>query len=69
MDSDGSGDVDKDEGRDVEVEPEIEITVLAKGDTFVYTVPSFPVYKPTLQQMKLQCSAIYWISLCPQLRR
>ena len=49
-------DVDKDESRDVEVEPKIEvvITVLAKGDTFVYTVPSFPVYKPTLQQVKLQ---------------
>ena len=36
-------DVDKDESRDVEVEPKIEvvITVLAKGDTFVYTVPKF----------------------------
>ena len=51
MDFDGSGDVDKD---DVEIEPEIEITVLAKDDTFVYTVPSFPVYKPTLLQVKLQ---------------
>ena len=52
MDLDSNGDVD----RDVEVEPEIkvEITVLAKGDTFVYTIPSFLVYKPTLQQVKLQ---------------
>lgn len=86
MDPDGSGDIGKDESGDVEVEPEIEveITVLAKGDTFVYTALSFPVYKPTLQQVKLQLEessgevkvlmdlqsgAIYWISLCPQLRR
>ena len=56
MDPNSSGDVDKYESRDVEVKPEIavEITVLAKGDTFVHTVPSFPVYKPTLQQVKLQ---------------
>ena len=45
-------DRNRDASRDVEVE--IEIKVLAKGDTFVYTVPSFPVYKPTLQQVKLQ---------------
>ena len=33
---------------------DVEITVLAKGDTFLYTVPSFPVFKATLQQVKLQ---------------
>jgi len=52
MDLDSSGDVDKD--ADTAQEFDVEITVLAKGDTFVYTVPSFPVYKPTLQQVKLQ---------------
>ena len=31
-----------------------EITVLAKGQTFLYVVPSFPVYKATLQEVKLQ---------------
>jgi len=33
---------------------DVEFTVLAKGDTFLYTVPSFPVFKATLQQVKLQ---------------
>jgi len=31
-----------------------EITVLAKGREFLYVVPSFPVYKATLQEVKLQ---------------
>ena len=33
---------------------DVEVTVLAKGDTFLYTVPSFPVFKATLQQIRLQ---------------
>ena len=32
---------------------DVEITVLAKGDTFLYTIPSFPVFKATLQQVKI----------------
>ena len=36
------------------MDDEVEINILAKGDTFLYTVPSFPVFKATLQQVKLQ---------------
>ena len=31
-----------------------EIVILGKGKTFLYVVPSFPVYKATLQEVKLQ---------------
>lgn len=31
-----------------------EIVVLGKGNTFLYVVPSFPVYKADLQEVKLQ---------------
>jgi len=37
-----------------ELNMDIEVTILAKGDMFLYTVPSFPVFKATLQQVKLQ---------------
>lgn len=32
----------------------VEITVLAKGNTLSYIVPSFPVFKVALQEVKLQ---------------
>ena len=32
----------------------IEVTVLLTGRTFEYRVPSFPVYKATLREIKLQ---------------
>ena len=35
----------------------VEITVLAKGNTFLYIVPSFPVFNATLQEVKLQWEA------------
>jgi len=31
---------------------DVEITVLAKGDAFLYTVPSFPVFKGMLLQLE-----------------
>jgi len=31
-----------------------EVTVLGKGQTFLYIVPSFPVCMVTLQEVKLQ---------------
>lgn len=31
-----------------------KITVLTKGNTFLYVVPSFPVFKAKLQEVKLQ---------------
>ena len=32
----------------------VEITVLAKGNELLYIVPSFPVFKATLREVKLQ---------------
>lgn len=32
----------------------VEITILAKGNTFLYVVPSFLIFKATLQEVKLQ---------------
>ena len=32
----------------------VYVTVLATGDEFQYVVPSFPVYKPILKEVKLQ---------------
>ena len=32
----------------------VEINVLVKGNTFLYVVPSFPIFKTTLQEVKLQ---------------
>ena len=32
----------------------VKIIVLAKGNTFLYVVPSFPIFKTTLQEVKLQ---------------
>ena len=31
-----------------------EIAVLGKGNTFLYVVPSFPVFNAELQEVKLQ---------------
>ena len=36
-----------------------EITGLREGQTFLYVVPSFPVYKATLQEVKLQQDSGY----------
>ena len=35
------------------IEDFIAVTVLSTGRTLDYTVPSFPVYKPTLRETKL----------------
>lgn len=32
----------------------VEITVLAKRKVFLYIVPSFPIFKASLQEVKLQ---------------
>ena len=32
----------------------VKITVLAKGNTLLYVVPSFPVFEATLREVKLQ---------------
>ena len=42
------------DAHDVSDEDYIEVTVLSTGKTLEYVVPSFPVYKVTLWEMKLQ---------------
>ena len=41
------------DAHDVSDEDYIEVTVLSTGKTLEYVVPSFPVYKATLREMKL----------------
>ena len=40
--------------RDVSDDDYVEVTVLSTGRVLEYVVPSFPVYKATLREMKLQ---------------
>ena len=40
--------------RDVSDDDYVEVTVLSTGWVLEYVVPSFPVYKATLREMKLQ---------------
>ena len=40
--------------RDVSDEDYVEITVLSTGGILEYIIPSFPVYKATLREVKLQ---------------
>ena len=38
----------------IKMEEVVNVVVLATGDVIQYTVPSFPVFKVTLREMKLQ---------------
>ena len=47
--AEGSVDISQDSMEDF-----VEVTVLSTGRTLDFTVPNFPVYKPTLREVKLQ---------------
>ena len=40
--------------RDVSDDDYVEVTILSNGRVLEYVVPSFPIYKATLREMKLQ---------------